>query len=89
MAHHRHSNQEDRAVEALIVAGMLSDPSAQQELDSAGGRAELSHADRVQLDSMPPDFVQRILDGGWVGHIVMRPDDSTVGGECICDRVPS
>ena len=88
MANDRHSNQEDKAVEALIVAGVLNNPGDQREADSAADQAELSHADRAQLDNMPPDFVQRILDGAWVGRATKRPDDSSVGDECIHDRVP-
>ena len=78
----RPSEREDKAVEALIVAGMLNDPGDQQESDFAAGEAELSVADRAQLDNM------RILDGAWVGHLTRGPDDSTVGDECIRDRVP-
>jgi len=84
----RPSEREDKAVEALIVAGMLNDPGVQQGSDFAADEAELCDADRAQLDNMPHDFVRRILDGAWVGHLTRGPDDSTVGDECIRDRVP-
>ena len=83
----RHIKQEDTAADALIVAGMLSDTGNGGKMDLAADEAELSDADRAQLSNLPADFVQRILDGAWVGHAA-RPDDSSVGDECIHDRVP-
>lgn len=83
----RHSNREDKAVDALIIAALLQDTGSDQEIDLAADEAELTQADRTQLDSMFADFVQRIVEGGWVGHAAKRNDDTSDGDECILERV--
>jgi hypothetical protein len=89
MADKRHSNREDKAVDALIIAALLSDLVDVQEIDLAADEAELTQADRAQLDSLPADFVQRIVEGGWVSHSAKANDDTSNGDEYILDRVTS
>lgn len=81
-----HSNQEEKAVDALIVAGLLQDPGSEQDFDLTADAAELSLADRARLDSLPDDFVQHITERGWVCHSEKSRDDTSDGDVPVLDR---